>query len=63
MSKAHLGRTGNRPRAKEAFVKMAKVREETNLADTLNGAGGLQSIPALLHRNATQYARSAAYRE
>ncbi len=33
------------------------------MADTLNGAGGHQSIPALLHRNAIQYAGSAAYRE
>ena len=33
------------------------------IGSTLNGADGPQSIPALLHRNATQFAGSAAYRE
>ncbi|QBF30364.1 AMP-binding protein [Thalassococcus sp. S3] len=33
------------------------------MAQTQTGAGGVQSIPALLHRNATQHAGSPAYRE
>jgi long-chain acyl-CoA synthetase len=33
------------------------------LAELTEGAAGLRSIPALLHRNATQYANSSAYRE
>ena len=33
------------------------------MADTLNGAGGLQSIPALLQRNASEFGSKAAYRE
>ena len=33
------------------------------MAQTQNGVGGLTSIPALLHRNATQYAAHPAYRE
>ncbi|WP_390911348.1 AMP-binding protein [Pseudosulfitobacter sp. SM2401] len=33
------------------------------MADTLNGAAGLVSVPALLHRNATQFGSAPAYRE
>jgi len=33
------------------------------LAQTQSGAEGLQSLPALLHRNATQYGNHPAYRE
>ncbi|MFT6023517.1 MAG: long-chain acyl-CoA synthetase [Ascidiaceihabitans sp.] len=39
------------------------VREERILADTLNGTAGLTSVPALLHRNATQFGSAPAYRE
>lgn len=39
------------------------VGEENILAQTQTGVGGLQSIPALLHRNATQFGDSPAYRE
>ena len=33
------------------------------MSNTLNGAGGLTSVPALLHRNATQLGSAPAYRE
>ncbi|WP_171177701.1 AMP-binding protein [Ruegeria sp. HKCCD8929] len=33
------------------------------MAQTQSGAGGLQSLPALLHRNATQFGDAPAYRE
>ena len=33
------------------------------MATTQSGVGGLQSIPALLHRNATQFGDAPAYRE
>jgi len=33
------------------------------LSKTLDGAGGLISVPALLHRNATQFGSAPAYRE
>ena len=33
------------------------------MADTLNGAAGLVSVPALLHRNATKFGSAPAYRE
>ena len=33
------------------------------MAQTQSGAGGLESIPALLHRNATQFGNAPAYRE
>ena len=38
-------------------------REENTLTKTLEGAEGLRSVPALLHRNATQFADAPAYRE
>lgn len=37
-------------------------RRET-LVQSQSGAGGLQSLPALLHRNATQFGNAPAYRE
>ena len=37
--------------------------EDRHLSQTQTGAGGLQSIPALLHRNATQFGSAPAYRE
>ena len=37
--------------------------EETDLVTTPSGADGLQSIPALLHRNAQRFADKPAYRE
>tara|TARA_R110000868_G_scaffold11035_4_gene53399 strand:- start:599 stop:2647 length:2049 start_codon:yes stop_codon:yes gene_type:complete len=40
-----------------------RVREENTLTKTLEGAEGLRSVPALLHRNATQFADAPAYRE
>ncbi len=40
-----------------------RLWEETDLAQPLTGAGGLQSVPALLHRNATEYGSRPAYRE
>ena len=33
------------------------------LVQSQSGAGGLQSLPALLHRNATQFGNAPAYRE
>jgi long-chain acyl-CoA synthetase len=39
------------------------VWEENTLSKTLDGAGGLISVPALLHRNATQFGSAPAYRE
>ncbi|GGH33944.1 long-chain acyl-CoA synthetase [Cribrihabitans marinus] len=33
------------------------------MAQTQSGTGGLQSLPALLHRNATEFGSSPAYRE
>ncbi len=38
-------------------------REEKRLAQTLSGAEGMYSLPALLHRNATQFGDAPAYRE
>lgn len=38
-------------------------REETSLTQTSEGANGLDSVPALLHRNATEFGDKAAYRE
>ncbi len=38
-------------------------REETSLTQTSEGAHGLLSIPALLHRNATEFGDKPAYRE
>lgn len=40
-----------------------RVWEENTLTKTLEGAAGLTSIPALLHRNATEFADAPAYRE
>jgi long-chain acyl-CoA synthetase len=40
-----------------------RVWEENTLTKTLEGADGLTSIPALLHRNATKFADAPAYRE
>lgn len=40
-----------------------RVWEENTLTKTLEGAEGLRSVPALLHRNATQFADAPAYRE
>jgi long-chain acyl-CoA synthetase len=40
-----------------------KVWEEKDLSTSPDGGNGPGSIPALLHRNASQYAGSAAYRE
>ena len=37
--------------------------EERKLAQTQSGAEGLRSLPALLERNATQFANAPAYRE
>ncbi len=39
------------------------VWEETILAETQTGTGGLLSIPALLHRNATEFGTVPAFRE
>ncbi|MCB1312498.1 MAG: AMP-binding protein [Sedimentitalea sp.] len=42
---------------------MAPEGEERTLAQSQNGSGDLQSIPALLARNAAQFASATAYRE
>jgi long-chain acyl-CoA synthetase len=47
----------------QGLVEIHQCGRRTILAQTQTGVDGLQSIPALLHRNATQYAQSSAYRE
>ena len=42
---------------------MWPVWEGKELSDTLNGADGLVSVPALLYRNASQFGSAPAYRE
>jgi long-chain acyl-CoA synthetase len=42
---------------------LQSVREEETLSKTLDGSGGLTSVPALLYRNATQFGSAPAYRE
>ena len=41
----------------------AGIWEEIDLAQSPQAAGGLQSVPALLQRNASQFGSKAAYRE
>ncbi len=45
------------------LTKWVSFREEENLAQSSQATGGLSSIPALLQRNATQFADKDAYRE
>tara|TARA_R100001369_G_scaffold28435_2_gene51174 strand:- start:8641 stop:10680 length:2040 start_codon:yes stop_codon:yes gene_type:complete len=53
----HQNRTSDRPAEKEQGLG------GRHLAHTLVSADGPQSVPALLHRNATQFANAPAYRE
>jgi long-chain acyl-CoA synthetase len=49
--------------AKSGHVRTSGQREETSLTQTSEGVNGLTSVPALLQRNATEFADKAAYRE
>ena len=54
---------GTRIAAQRSSGRGRPEREEIKLAQTQSGAAGLQSLPALLERNATKFADQPAYRE